>query len=56
MIKYLYLKSLTPEGIKTELDAVHSTSPSVYVTVFCIYTPKNNGKMSHDHDFCVSSF
>ena len=34
MSKHLYLKDLTPEDIKAELDDVHGTSASVFATVY----------------------
>ncbi|XP_011148888.2 putative uncharacterized protein FLJ37770 [Harpegnathos saltator] len=34
VIKYLYLKGLTPKEIKAELDEVHGTSAPVFATVY----------------------
>ena len=34
VIKHLYLKVLTPKGIKAELDEVHGTSAHVFATIY----------------------
>ena len=34
VIKHLYLKGLTPEEIRAELDEVHWTSVLVFATVY----------------------
>ena len=34
VIKHLYLKGITPKGIKAELDEVYGTSIPVFATVY----------------------
>ena len=52
MIKHLYLKSLTPKDIKTELDEVHGTSAPVFATVYNWVNEFKRGRPSTKDEHC----